>query len=204
MIPTIEWIRLPMKDSWTVLMIGMPPATAASKWIGVSCSFDSANSSTPRSASSALLPVTTGLPAFSAAATISKASVVPPISSTTMSTAGSSTSSRHEVVRVSSGKVTGRSFEGSRTSTLAISSFTWPPVRAEIRPALRSRASTTPEPTVPRPARPMPRDEQFTRRTVGPGRVSGKPKAGQTSGVFSAAIQSPMGSPGRPFSTRDR
>jgi len=32
-------MRLPTKDSWTVLMIGIPPATAASKWIGVSNSF---------------------------------------------------------------------------------------------------------------------------------------------------------------------
>lgn len=65
-------------------MMGIPPATAASKWMAALCSLDSWNSSVPRSARSALFPVTTVLPSFSAAATMSKAVVVPPMSSTTM------------------------------------------------------------------------------------------------------------------------
>ena len=151
-----------MKESCTVRMIGMPPATAASKWIGVSFSLDKANNSMPRSASRALLPVTTGFFARSAAATISNASVVPPISSTTMSTAGSSTSLRQSVVNISAGTspVVARAFAVLRTRILAMCKRTPPPVRPVINSPLRSSTFHTPEPTVPNPAKPMPSDEQ--------------------------------------------
>ena len=156
--PVKEWIWLPMKESWTVLTMGMPPAMAASKKIGVSIFREMANSSMPRSASRALLPVTTGFFASKAAATISKASVVPPISSTTISTAGSLTSARQSVVRISVGTAeeVARALAGSRTRIFVIPRETPLPVRSEISSPFFSRVFHTPEPTVPKPARPIP------------------------------------------------
>ena len=60
---------LPTRPSRSVLTIGMPPATAASKLSATCLRSASAASSTPCLASSALLAVTTDLPAASAAST---------------------------------------------------------------------------------------------------------------------------------------
>ena len=87
-------------------MMGMPPATAASKWMAELCWSERAKSSSPRSARRALLPVTTVFPSLRAAATMSNAVVVPPMSSTTMSTAGSFTTSfQSEVKRCCGGVI---------------------------------------------------------------------------------------------------
>ena len=67
MIPNIDVIRFPMSASLTALMIGIPPATAASQYSGVFCFSESSMSSFPLSASTALLPVTTAFFALSAA-----------------------------------------------------------------------------------------------------------------------------------------
>ena len=70
-------------------MIGMPPATAASKATITPLAWAAAKISLPCFASSALLAVTTCLPLAMAASTSSLARVSPPISSTTMSMSGS-------------------------------------------------------------------------------------------------------------------
>ena len=62
-------------------MIGMPPATAASKAMMTCCLLAAAKISLPYTASSALLAVTTCLPWAIASSTSSRAISVPPISS---------------------------------------------------------------------------------------------------------------------------
>ncbi len=156
MMPHIDLMRLPMNASCTVLMMGMPPATAASKWIGVLCCFDRANSSAPRSASKALFPVTTGFPRQRARATMSNANPVPPINSTTIFTAGSSTMACQSVVISDASTVSCRAFSLSRTRMRRTCISMAPPQRCWIRSPLRCRARITPVPTVPQPAKPMP------------------------------------------------
>ncbi len=70
----------------------MPPATAASKSRSCPASSAAAKSSVPTLASSSLLAVTTGLPWRSAVRISSRAGSMPPITSTTTSMSGSSTS----------------------------------------------------------------------------------------------------------------
>ncbi len=91
MIPAIHSMRLAVRPSRIALMIGMPPATAASKATITPLACAAAKISLPCFASSALLAVTTCLPCPMAAITSSRARVSPPISSTTMSMPGSAT-----------------------------------------------------------------------------------------------------------------
>src|SRR3989304_2971047 len=78
----------------------------------------------------------------------------PPITSTTMSTSGFSITSRISVVITSGDSPAGKDLFVSFLTILTISTGT--PSLLRIRsPFLRSM-STTPEPTVPRPIRPMP------------------------------------------------
>ena len=75
--------------SRSILTAGAPPITAASNSSGTPCASASAASPAPCSAISALLAVTTGLPASSAASTAARAAPSePPISSTKMSIVG--------------------------------------------------------------------------------------------------------------------
>ena len=83
MMPAIHSMRLAVSPSRSALMIGMPPATAASKATMTPFSRAAAKISLPCTASSALLAVTTCLPAPIASSTSSRAMPVPPISSTT-------------------------------------------------------------------------------------------------------------------------
>ena len=87
------------------LMMGMAPATAASKRSWRCSSRASSNSASPRLARSCLLAVTTFLPLRMAASTKSNANVVPPMTSTTMSMVGSSTMSAKSAVNRSAGSV---------------------------------------------------------------------------------------------------
>ena len=87
--PATHSMRLAVRPSRRALMIGMPPATAASKPIITPFLCAAAKISLPCTASKALLAVTTCLPAAMASSTSVLATPVPPISSTTMSIAGS-------------------------------------------------------------------------------------------------------------------
>lgn len=106
-------------------MMGIPPATAASKWMAAWCSSERAKSSSPRSARSALFPVTTVLPSLRAAATMSNAVVVPPMSSTTMSTDGSSTTSCQSEVKSVDGASSMRFLVMSLTAALTMLTSNW-------------------------------------------------------------------------------
>ena len=69
MIPAIHSMRLAVRPSRSALMMGMPPATAASKATTTPRSRAAAKISLPCTASSALLAVTTCLPAAIASST---------------------------------------------------------------------------------------------------------------------------------------
>ena len=69
MMPAIHSMRLAVRPSRSALMIGMPPATAASKATITPLSCAAAKISVPCTASSALLAVTTCLPAAIASST---------------------------------------------------------------------------------------------------------------------------------------
>ncbi len=161
MIPDIKSIWLPIKDSRTALIMGIPPATAASKYTGVWWRRARAKTSPPRSARRALFPVTTGLPASNDSATSSNASSVPPINSITISTRGFSTMDFQSVVNSSAGAVASRGFAGSRTTIWWISNCTPDPERSVMRPPFLAKAFHTPDPTVPNPARPTPTVPSF-------------------------------------------
>ena len=64
--PITRVMRSPTSDSRSGRMIGMPPATAASKSRSTPARSAASKSSAPCLASSSLLPVMTGLPALSA------------------------------------------------------------------------------------------------------------------------------------------
>lgn len=78
-----------MSECFIGSMMGMPPPTLASNAISLPASSAAPMTSSPYVAMSALLAVTTFLPALRAPTTMSRATVVPPISSTTMSMSGS-------------------------------------------------------------------------------------------------------------------
>ena len=145
--------RLPASASRSVLMIGMPPPTAASKESCAPRSSASFASSTPCAASSALLAVTTPLPVSSAARTLACAGPSsPPISSTKTS------------MELERARPTGSSCQAmpsiakprSRARSRALTAATRPSGRAAPRSASpwRSSSRTTDAPTVPSPAMP--------------------------------------------------
>ena len=94
MMPAIHSMRFAAKPSRSALIVGMQPATAASKATITFCCRAAAKISFPCSASSALFAVTTCLPRTIAARIASLATVVPPITSTTMSISGLVTTAR--------------------------------------------------------------------------------------------------------------
>ena len=92
MMPAIHSMRLADRPSRSALMIGTPPATAASNATITPFFCAAAKIWLPCVASSALFAVTTCLPWRIASSTRSLAMVVPPISSTTISISGERTS----------------------------------------------------------------------------------------------------------------
>ncbi|MNC89317.1 hypothetical protein D3C83_52310 [compost metagenome] len=88
MIPAIHSMRFAVSPSRSDLMMGMPPPTAPSNATITSRFCAAAKISFPCCASKALLAVTTCLPAAMALRMSSFATVVPPISSTTISMSG--------------------------------------------------------------------------------------------------------------------
>src|SRR6478735_6587400 len=144
---------LPASPSRKVLTIGMAPPTAASKLIATLCFSASPASSTPCFASSALLAVTTGLPAFSAALTAASAGLPsPPINSTNASIPGSRASSTGSANQRSFFRSMPRSLPRERALT-ATTSIPRPHLSASTVRCWSIRR-TTEAPTVPRPARP--------------------------------------------------
>ena len=92
--PATDFTSSPTMASRSILTAGVPPMTAASNSSGTPLDSARAANSAPCSAISALLAVTTGLPALSAASTAAFAGPSePPISSTKMSTSGDFASS---------------------------------------------------------------------------------------------------------------
>ena len=137
-------------------MMGIPPATAASKWMAELCWRERAKSSSPRSARRALFPVTTVLPSLRAAATMSNAVVVPPMSSTTMSTSGSLTTSFQSEVKSLVGASSMRFLVISLTAALTMFIANWLFERPLMRVPFFLMVSHTPVPTVPKPTSPTP------------------------------------------------
>ena len=135
----------------------MPPATEASKSRSTPASLAASQSSPPWLASSSLLAETTGFPLRKARSTRSRVGEMPPMTSTTTSIEGSSTTPPASVVRSGSTPGTSRSLVAERTATLASSS--WRPVRSAIRLASLRRKRARAAPTLPQPSRPT--------RTVG-------------------------------------
>ena len=84
-----EVISLAMSECFSGSMMGMPPPTDASKASSLPAASAASITSLPWVAMSALLAVTTFLPAASAFSTTVRAMVVPPMSSTTISISGS-------------------------------------------------------------------------------------------------------------------
>ena len=153
MMPAMLRMRLADKPSRRALMIGMPPATAASNCTITFFSSASAKTSLPYSASSFLLAVTTCLPWRMASNTSSLAASVPPNTSATMSTSGwRTTSNGSAVIRVSGGQAA-RALASSRVDT--INTFTARPSRRLISAAFARNTSAVPLPTVPKPKMPI-------------------------------------------------
>ena len=130
-------------------MMGMPPATAASKAIERPSCRARSNSSGPCSASRALLAVTTSLPLSSSFSMIVRAGSSPPTNSTAATISGlSSTWARSAVSSPAAGRqFRGRFRSGSTTWT---NSSRFPACRA-MRSACSSNSRATPEPIVPNP-----------------------------------------------------
>src|SRR5262245_43895137 len=134
-------------------MTGMPPATAASKLRATPAVSARPASVLPCLASSALLAVTTCLPASRAASTAFLAMPSsPPISSTNTSMEGStarrSASSNHWALPI----VSARFFERERAETATTSM--WRPTCSASRPPCSASSCNNPVPTVPSPAMP--------------------------------------------------
>ena len=146
-------MRLPARPSRIALMIGTPPATADSNATVTPFSCAAANTSLPWSAMSALFAVTTCLPLAMARRTRSRASPVPPMTSTTIEISELHTTSRGSSQSVKASVAQIRSFPGSRTAARTTSMAR--PARREISSRLRASTLTVPPPTVPRPSNPI-------------------------------------------------
>ena len=118
------------------------------------CLRAASKTSAPCSASSALLAVTTSLPAASRSSTARRAQSTPPTSSTASWIDGSLSTARRSVVTSSRGKAIDLDFAGSRTTTRR--SLSPLPARAASRSGCSSSNRATPLPTVPQPISAMP------------------------------------------------
>ena len=147
----LNWLAT--KLSCRARMMGMPPPTLAPKYKFDPVSLTKENISSPCSAKRALFAVTTDFPARKARHTSSFAIPVPPINSTMMSISGSSINPNASVVRMSASTATPRSVSISRSAM--VRSTGRMPMRAAMSSACVVRPSTTPAPTVPKPAKPM-------------------------------------------------
>ncbi len=107
---------------WLMLaMIGMPPATEASKAIERPSSRARSNSSGPCSANSALLAVTRSLPLANSSSVIVRAGSNPPTSRATAEIVTSAVIRRKSSLTSPGGSLSSRFFFGSLTTTAASS-----------------------------------------------------------------------------------
>src|SRR4051794_32733193 len=143
--------RLPARLSRSVLMIGMPPATAASKASATPASSARRARRSPCFAISALLAVTTCLPRASAVSTTSSATPsAPPISSTTAPISGSAAIAAASSYQRTADRSTPRSRRRSRAETATTTIRR--PARNPTGSACRSRSWTVAAPTAANPA----------------------------------------------------
>src|SRR5688500_16525150 len=152
MMPAIHSMRLADRPSRSALMIGTPPATAASKATITPFFCAAEKMRLPCVASSALLAVTTCLPCAIASSTRSLAMRVRPISSTTMSTSGERATAKALETTFAFPPTMDFAFLVCLSATCVIAIAR--PARRRISPALRLRTSQVPPPTVPMPSRP--------------------------------------------------
>src|SRR5688572_5112209 len=152
MMPAIHSMRFADRPSRKALMIGTPPATAASKATITPFFCAAAKISLPWVARSALLAVTTCLPWPIASSTRSFAMVVPPISSITISTSLPRTISKASPSTFALSWTMPLAFAVSLSATCVIRIAR--PARRWISSALRLRTSQVPPPTVPMPRSP--------------------------------------------------
>ena len=149
-IPATDVTSFAARLAFTVSMIGIPPATAASNRSETPCCSASAKSSCPWSASRALFAVTTCFLCCNASMTRSFATVVPPISSIKTSISGSRATSNTS--RESLAPPVSTSGLGVRVPTCVTIKLA--PARAAIVSPPSLSNAKTPWPTVPRPQRP--------------------------------------------------
>ena len=150
MIPTSSVMRLPPRESYNVLIIGMPPNTDASKRKSTWFLYAKSNKYGPASANKSLLAVTTLFPCFKAASTQSFANVVPPINSTTIAIDSSlRTSSMLVTYCAVLGSVIFVYLSGLRTNIFEISIVT--PLLLVIKSTLSCNKLKVPWETVPNP-----------------------------------------------------
>ena len=147
-------MRLAVNPSRNALMIGMPPATAASNATITPLADAAAKISLPCCASSALFAVTTCLPLPMASSTIERAGSTPPINSHTMSISGWRTTTAESLVRLipPMPRVPSRARSSVRVAIQVIRIGL--PARRVISSSLRRSTSNTPLPTVPKPISP--------------------------------------------------
>ncbi len=154
MMPAIHSMRLAVRPSRSALMIGMPPATAASNATITPFACAAAKISLPWRASSALLAVTTCLPLAMASSTSVRAGSMPPISSMTMSMSGCASTTLASLVRLtpSTPRVFSRATSSARSAIHVMRIGR--PARRVISSSFRRSTVHVPLPTVPMPSRP--------------------------------------------------
>src|SRR5687768_1062148 len=152
MMPAIHSMRFADSPSRSALMMGTPPATAASNATITPFFCAAAKISLPCVARSALFAVTTCLPCRIASSTRSLATVYPPISSTTISTSSPRTTWKASATTFAFSPTIlfARSSALSATTEIRIAR----PARRWISSAFRFRTSHVPPPTMPMPRRP--------------------------------------------------
>ncbi len=148
--PASHSILFADKPSRSAAMMGIPPATAASKEMVTLFNCARRNSSLPNSAIKALLAVTTCFLFCSARSTSSLAMPVPPIVSTIMSIFESSATSKISALTLVS-PVT--QLRMGRRAPICVMLMLQPD-RALIERLLRVRTLNVPPPTVPNPHMP--------------------------------------------------
>ena len=180
----------------------MPPPTLPSKATARPYFRAWAKTSGPCSASSALLAVTTSLPAARASRTIPRVGSIPPIVSMTTDDLGVVDHSRGSVTTLRVAQRGVAVLAGSRTTA----HFRW--IRRPARRAMRSPCScssrTTPDPTVPTPSSPtatcsIPPRPSPTAAVVlnrGPRQEAVRPRPSRTSQAIRPR-DGPQGGPGR-------
>ena len=145
-------MRLAVSPSRSALMMGTPPATAASNATITPLFCAAANISLPCNASNALFAVTTCLASAIACRTKSFAGATPPMSSTTISISLPRTTCPGSVVSATSGPARRRALATSRTA--AMTTRISRPARRLISLRLRVSKASVPPPTVPNPSNP--------------------------------------------------